>query len=161
MRTCVKSVVHGNLKPFAESSRVVRRRGTADLHLLSQAITETFNRKMWNSSESHKLLVTSTVHMKQYTQHCYNALHEFWVNVHASSPYKTLPTHHGVPCTTVTCLLILYEQTTQERTSTINSLPEAQRSSGEYDYTTKTSTLQVCLTHWMTDKPYRPIILLY
>ena len=59
--SCVKSVVHGNLKPFAESARVVRGRGAADLHPLSQAITETFNRIMRNSSEFRKLLVTSTV----------------------------------------------------------------------------------------------------
>ena len=60
--SCVKSVVHRNLKPFAESARVVRGRGAADLHPLSQAITETFNRIMWNLSELRKLLVTSTVH---------------------------------------------------------------------------------------------------
>ena len=29
MRTCVKSVIHGNLKPFAESAQVVRRRARA------------------------------------------------------------------------------------------------------------------------------------
>ena len=61
MRTCVKSVVHGNLKPFAESVRVVHGRGTADLHPLSQVITETFNRIMRNSSELRKLLVTSNM----------------------------------------------------------------------------------------------------
>ena len=59
--SCVKSVVHGNLKPFAESARVVRGRGAADLHPLSQAITETFNRIMRNSLELRKLLVTSTI----------------------------------------------------------------------------------------------------
>ena len=30
-----KSVVHGNLKPFAEPTQVVRERGAADLHPLS------------------------------------------------------------------------------------------------------------------------------
>ena len=60
-RTCVKSVIHGNLKLFAKSARVVCRSGVADLHLLPQAIAETFNRKMRNSSDSRKLLVTRTI----------------------------------------------------------------------------------------------------
>ena len=50
----VKSVVHGNLKAFAESVWVVCRRGAANLHPLLQAITETWNRIMRNSSESCK-----------------------------------------------------------------------------------------------------------
>ena len=51
--TCVKSVVHRNLKPFAESTRVVRGRGAADLHPLLQSVMETF-RIMQNLSELRK-----------------------------------------------------------------------------------------------------------
>ena len=50
----MKSIFHGNLKPFAESMWVVRRRGMANLHPLSQAIMETFDRIMQNLSELHK-----------------------------------------------------------------------------------------------------------
>ena len=52
--TCMKSVVHENLKPFAEPGQVVRGRGVADQHPLSQVSMETFNRIMRNLSELHK-----------------------------------------------------------------------------------------------------------
>ena len=62
VHTCAESVVHGKLKPYAEPARIVRGMGAADLRLLSQAITETFNGIMRKSSELRKLLVTSTVY---------------------------------------------------------------------------------------------------
>ena len=52
--TCIKSIIHGNLKPFAEPVRVVCGRGVANLRRLLQAITETFNRIMRNLSEPRK-----------------------------------------------------------------------------------------------------------
>ena len=61
VHTCAKSVVHGNLKPFAEPARVVRGMGAADLRTLLQANTETFNGIMRKSSELRKLLEPSTV----------------------------------------------------------------------------------------------------
>ena len=61
VHTCAESVVHGNLQPFAEPARIVRKMSAADLRSLLQAITETFNGIMRKSSELRKLLVTSTV----------------------------------------------------------------------------------------------------
>ena len=69
----IKPIVQGNLKPFAEPVRVVYGRGTADLRLLSQAITETFNRIMRNLSELRKQLVISTVssvYLMAVCRHC-------------------------------------------------------------------------------------------
>ena len=78
MHTCVRSVIHENLKTFVESARVVRGRGTADLHPLLQAITETFNRIMQNLSELRKLLVTSTgrttVRLRVYYDYCHRRM---------------------------------------------------------------------------------------
>ena len=48
-------VVHENFKLFAESMQVVRRMATADLRQLTQAISETFDRILRNSSEMHNL----------------------------------------------------------------------------------------------------------
>ena len=68
VHTCAESVVHGNLKPFAEPARIVRGMGAADLRPLSQAITETFKGIMRKPSELRKLLVTSTVKLKLQSQ---------------------------------------------------------------------------------------------